>query len=410
MDFSLSASAQAMLSRLQEFVQTEVLPREAEYFAALQGGPDHRKWRQPDVMEQLKQKAKAAGLWNLFLPDPLHGPGLSTLDYAPLAEAMGWSFLLPELFNCNAPDSGNMEVLHRYGSTEQKERWLTPLLAGEIRSGFAMTEPGVASSDATNIAATATIDGDDVICNGRKWWCSGIGHPNCRVLIFMGVSVPDAPKHQRHSMVLIPIDHKGVQIERMLPVFGAYDEPFGHGEVSFHDVRVPRSNIIAGPGLGFEIAQGRLGPGRIHHCMRAIGAAERALKLLCERASTRVAFGKPLVELGGNLDVIAEARMQIEQARLLVLKTAWMIDRVGAKAAMSEISQIKVVAPQVACRVIDAAIQVYGGAGVSDDVPLSALYAYARVLRIADGPDEVHKALVGKLELRRQRGEAGGRR
>ncbi|HNF96676.1 MAG TPA: acyl-CoA dehydrogenase family protein, partial [Pseudomonadota bacterium] len=311
---------------------------------------------------------------------------------------------------CNAPDSGNMEVLHRYGSTEQKERWLTPLLAGEIRSGFAMTEPGVASSDATNIAATATIDGDDVICNGRKWWCSGIGHPNCRVLIFMGVSVPDAPKHQRHSMVLIPIDHKGVQIERMLPVFGAYDEPFGHGEVSFHDVRVPRSNIIAGPGLGFEIAQGRLGPGRIHHCMRAIGAAERALKLLCERASTRVAFGKPLVELGGNLDVIAEARMQIEQARLLVLKTAWMIDRVGAKAAMSEISQIKVVAPQVACRVIDAAIQVYGGAGVSDDVPLSALYAYARVLRIADGPDEVHKALVGKLELRRQRGDAGGRR
>lgn len=402
MDFSLSPTAQAMLSRLQAFVQSDVLPRESEYFAALQGGPDYRRWRQPPVMEQLKAKARSAGLWNLFLPDAKHGPGLSTLEYAPLAEAMGWSFLLPEVFNCNAPDSGNMEVLHRYGSTEQKERWLAPLLAGEIRSGFAMTEPAVASSDATNIAATATMAGSEVICSGRKWWCSGLGHPNCRVLIFMGVSVPDAPKHQRHSMVLVPLDTPGVKIERMLPVFGGYDEPFGHGEVTFDEVRVPVANIIAGPGRGFEIAQGRLGPGRIHHCMRAIGAAERALKLLCDRASSRVAFGKPLVELGGNLDVIADARMQIDQARLLVLKTAWLIDRVGAKGAMSEISQIKVLAPQVACRVIDAAIQVHGGAGVSEDVPLTALYAYARVLRIADGPDEVHRALVGKLELRRQ--------
>jgi len=401
MDFALSTTAQGMLARLEAFLHHEVLPREAEYFAALGGGGDFRKWRQPAVMEQLKAKAKAAGLWNLFLPDSVHGAGLSTLEYAPLAEAMGWSFLLPEIFNCNAPDSGNMEVLHRYGSAEQKARWLTPLLAGEIRSGFAMTEPEVASSDATNIAATATISGDEVICSGRKWWCSGLGHPNCRVLIFMGVSLPDAPRHQRHSMVLVPVDAPGVRIERMLPVFGGYDEPFGHGEVSFDSVRVPLANLIAGPGRGFEIAQGRLGPGRIHHCMRAIGAAERALDLLCKRASSRVAFGKPIVELGGNLDVIADARMQIEQARLLVLKTAWMIDRVGAKAAMSEISQIKVLAPNVACRVIDAAIQVHGGVGVSDDVPLTALYAYARVLRIADGPDEVHRALVGKLELRR---------
>ncbi len=401
MDFALSTAAQGMLARLQAFLHHEVLPREAEYFAALRGGGDFRQWRQPAVMEQLKAKAKAAGLWNLFLLDSEHGAGLSTLDYAPLAEAMGWSFLLPEIFNCNAPDSGNMEVLHRYGSAEQKARWLTPLLAGEIRSGFAMTEPEVASSDATNIAATATIAGDEVICSGRKWWCSGLGHPNCRVLIFMGVSLPDAPRHQRHSMVLVPVDAPGVRIERMLPVFGGYDEPFGHGEVSFDSVRVPLANLIAGPGRGFEIAQGRLGPGRIHHCMRAIGAAERALDLLCKRASSRVAFGKPIVELGGNLDVIADARMQIEQARLLVLKTAWMIDRVGAKAAMSEISQIKVLAPNVACRVIDAAIQVHGGVGVSDDVPLTALYAYARVLRIADGPDEVHRALVGKLELRR---------
>jgi len=409
MDFSLSATAQGMLSRLKAFLHHEVLPKEAEYFASLSGGGNMRAWRQPPVMEELKAKARAAGLWNLFLPDAEHGAGLSTLDYAPLAEVMGWSFLLPEIFNCNAPDSGNMEVLHRYGSVEQKQRWLKPLLAGEIRSGFAMTEPGVASSDATNIAATATLDGNEVVCSGRKWWCSGVGHPNCRILIFMGVSLPDAPRHQRHSMVLVPIDAPGVRVERMLPVFGAYDEPFGHGEISFDSVRVPISNLIAGPGRGFEIAQGRLGPGRIHHCMRALGAAERALQLLCQRATSRIAFGKTLAELGGNLDVIADARMQIEQARLLVLKTAWMIDHVGAKGAMSEISQIKVLAPQVACRVIDSAIQMFGGAGLSDDVPLAALYAYARVLRIADGPDEVHRSLVGKLELRRYKEQGGGR-
>lgn len=409
MDFSLSATAQDLLHRLKDFLHHEVLPKEAEYFAVLTGGGDFRKWRQPAVMELLKAKARAAGLWNLFLPDAEHGAGLSTLDYAPLAEAMGWSFLLPEICNCSAPDSGNMEVLHRYGSEAQKERWLTPLLAGEIRSGFAMTEPAVASSDATNIAATATIVGDEVICTGRKWWCSGLGHPSCRVLIFMGVSLPEAPRHQRHSIVLIPIDAKGVEIVRMLPVFGGYDEPVGHGEVRFDEVRVPITNIIGGPGRGFEIAQGRLGPGRIHHCMRALGAAERALDFLCKRASRRIAFGKPLAELGGNLDIIADARMQIEQARLLVLKTAWLIDRVGAKGAMSEISQIKVIAPQVACRVIDAAIQMHGGAGVSEDVPLTALYAYARVLRIVDGPDEVHRALVGKLELRRHQEEKAGR-
>ncbi len=397
MDFAYSPPCQDYLTRLRQFMREEVLPAEAAYHAALQSAP----WEQPAIMEELKAKARAAGLWNLFLPEAEWGPGLSNLDYAPLAEEMGGHLFAPEVFNCNAPDTGNMEVLVKYGSEEQKEQWLKPLLAGEIRSAFCMTEPAVASSDATNMQATAVVEGDEIVLNGRKWWSSGIGHPNCKFVIFMGLSNtdPEAPKHQRHSMVLVPLDTPGVKVERMLAVYGKLDEPFGHGEVSFTNVRVPLKNFIAGPGRGFEVAQGRLGPGRIHHCMRAIGAAERALQLLCQRAVSRVAFGKPLALLGGNADVIADARMDIEQARLLTLKAAWMMDRVGNKAAMSEISQIKVVAPNMALRVIDAAIQMHGGAGVSDDLPLTALFGYCRILRLADGPDEVHRRLIAKLEL-----------
>lgn len=409
MHFAHSAATQALIEKLQAFLDAHVWPAEAAYAQSLRGGADWRQWGQPAVMEALKAKAREAGLWNLFLPRHeghalLEGAGvpvagLSNVDYAPLAERMGRSPFVSEIFNCNAPDTGNMEVLLKYGSPEQQARWLLPLLRGEIRSAFCMTEPGVASSDATNMQATAMLEGDEVVLNGRKWWSSGIGHPNCQVLIFMGLTHPDAPKHQQHSMVLVPLNTPGVTIERMLPVFGVYDEPFGHGEVSFTNVRLPASAIIKGPGRGFEIAQGRLGPGRIHHCMRAIGAAERALELLCERALSRVAFGKPLARLGGNGDVVANARMAIEQARLLTLKAAWMIDHVGAKGAMSEISQIKVVVPSMAQQVIDAAMQMHGGAGLSEDFPLTALYGYARVLRLADGPDEVHRALIAKLEM-----------
>ena len=406
MDFAHSARSQELAQRLQDFMREQVVPAETVYASQLRGGGDWRQWRQPPVMEALKTQARAAGLWNLFLPGTGHGAGLSNLDYAPLAELMGHSFIAPEVFNCNAPDSGNMEVLLRYGSDAQKARWLAPLLAGEIRSAFCMTEPGVASSDATNMQATARLEGDEVVLDGRKWWSTGIGHPHCRVVIFMGVSNPDAPPHQRHAMVLCPLDAPGVKVERMLPVFHDLDEPAGHGEVSFSGVRLPAQNIILGAGRGFEIAQGRLGPGRIHHCMRAIGAAERALSLLCARAATREAFGKPLIKLGGNADIVADLRMAIEQARLLTLKAAWLIDTRGVKAAMSEISQIKVVAPMVAQRAADAAMQIHGGAGLSDDFPLASLYAYARVLRLADGPDEVHRGLVAKLELRAQRAAA----
>ncbi|MDE1895286.1 MAG: acyl-CoA dehydrogenase family protein [Xanthomonadaceae bacterium] len=406
MDFAHSARSQELAQRLQDFMREQVVPAETVYASQLRGGGDWRQWRQPPVMETLKAQARAAGLWNLFLPGTGHGAGLSNLDYAPLAELMGHSFIAPEVFNCNAPDSGNMEVLLRYGSDAQKARWLAPLLAGEIRSAFCMTEPGVASSDATNMQATARLEGDEVVLDGRKWWSTGIGHPHCRVVIFMGVSNPDAPPHQRHAMVLCPLDAPGVKVERMLPVFHDLDEPAGHGEVSFSGVRLPAQNIILGAGRGFEIAQGRLGPGRIHHCMRAIGAAERALSLLCARATTREAFGKPLIKLGGNADIVADLRMAIEQARLLTLKAAWLIDTRGVKAAMSEISQIKVVAPMVAQRAADAAMQIHGGAGLSDDFPLASLYAYARVLRLADGPDEVHRGLVAKLELRAQRAAA----
>ncbi|MFK2905393.1 acyl-CoA dehydrogenase family protein [Dyella ginsengisoli] len=404
MDFSHSARSRDLLDRLDRFMREAVIPAEPLYASQLAGGADHRQWRQPPIMETLKEQARAAGLWNLFLPPGEHGPGLSNVDYAPLAERMGHSFIAPEVFNCNAPDSGNMEVLAQYGSPAQQAQWLTPLLDGTIRSAFCMTEPDVASSDATNMRATATLDGDAVVLNGRKWWSTGIGHPHCRVLIFMGLTDPHAPPHARHSMVLCPLDAPGVRIERMLPVFHAYDEPSGHGEVSFDHVRVPASNVILGLGRGFEIAQGRLGPGRIHHCMRAIGAAERALALLCRRAGERVAFGQPLAKLGGNGDLIANARMAIEQARLLTLKAAWTLDTQGAKAALSLISQIKVAVPNVLQQVADAAIQIHGGAGLSDDFPLAALYAYARVLRLADGPDEVHRAVVAKLELKAQQG------
>jgi hypothetical protein len=360
---------------------------------------DWRTWKQPSIMEELKAKARAAGLWNLFLSEKQYGAGLTNVEYAPLAEMMGRCSIAPEVFNCNPPDTGNMEVLVRYGSEEQKQLWLKALLAGEIRSAFCMTEPGIASSDATNMQATAVIEGDQVVLNGRKWWSSGVGHPHCRLLIFMGLTKGGADKYQQHSMVLVPLPTPGVEIVRMVPVFGAYEAPFGHGEVSFRNVRVPVKNIIAGPGRGFEIAQGRLGPGRIHHCMRTLGAAERALELLCQRSLARVAFGRPLAELGGNADVIANARILIEQARLLTLKAAWMIDQLGAKGAKSEISQIKVVVPNIALAIIDQAIQMHGAAGVSEDFPLAEMFASIRTLRIADGPDEVHRALIAKLEL-----------
>ncbi|PRC95025.1 acyl-CoA dehydrogenase family protein [Solimicrobium silvestre] len=410
MNFAFSSTAQSYINRLQDFMAEHVIPAEAVYFSQLKRG--ERPWVVPPVMADLKARAKQAGLWNLFLAadehNKVHGAGLTGLiglsnaDYAPLAEIMGRSFIAPEVFNCNAPDTGNMEVLVKYGSAEQQQRWLQPLLSGEIRSAFCMTEPDVASSDATNMQATAIVEGDEVVLNGVKWWSTGIGHPDCRVVIFMGLSDlnPKAPKHLRHSMVLVPMDTPGVKIERMLSVFGDQDEPYGHGEVSFTNVRLPVSSIIAGAGRGFEIAQGRLGPGRIHHCMRVIGAAERALELMCKRAVRRVAFGQPLADLGGNSDIIANARIAIEQARLLTLKAAWMIDTVGVKAAMSEIAQIKVVAPNVAQMVIDQAIQIFGAAGVGADTPLAAMYANARILRLADGPDEVHRSMIAKLELK----------
>ncbi len=397
MDFQHSAKAQDYINRVRKFIKEEIDPVEEGYLRELHSLDN--KWVILPIVEELKAKAKAQGLWNLFMPNEEMGAGLSTLEYAPLAELTGRSFLAPEVFNCNAPDSGNMEVLEMYGSPEQQEKWLKPLLAGEIRSAFCMTEPDVASSDATNMEATATIEGDEIVLNGRKWWSTGIGHPNCKVGIFMGVTDPNAHRHQQHSMVLFPFDHPGVIVERMLPVFGFYDEPYGHGEIFFDNVRVPLSNLIAGPGRGFEIAQGRLGPGRIHHCMRLIGMAELALELLCKRAASRTAFRKPIVNLGGNRDIIANARMKIEQARLLTLKAAWMIDKVGAMGAMSEISQIKVAAPNMAQEVIDAAMQIHGGGGLSMDTPLAGLFTAARALRLADGPDEVHRGVIAKIEM-----------
>ncbi len=403
MDFEHSARAQDFIERVRRFIDERVLPNEGTYEAELVRSNDFREWRIPPIMETLKAEAKTQGLWNLFLPDPADGAGLDNRDYAPLAELMGKSFIAPEVFNCNAPDSGNAEVLHRYGSDEQKERWLRPLLDGKIRSGFAMTEPAVASSDATNMQATCVVERNEVVLNGHKWWTSGAGDPRCRFLIFMGVTDPDAEdRHRRHSMVLVPMDAPGLRIVRMVPVFGHLDEPHGHAEILFENVRVPLGNVVAGPGRGFEIAQGRLGPGRIHHCMRAIGAAEKAFDLMCKRATSRVAFGKPLVNLGGNRDIIANCRMAIDQARLLTLKAAWLLDTQGLMGAINTVSQIKVVAPNVLQTVTDAAIQMHGGQGVADR-DLNMLMGMARVLRIADGPDEVHRGLVAKFELMKYR-------
>lgn len=399
MNFSHNEKTSDYLKRVRSFMTEKVIPAEEAYFEHLRQ-PD-QKWTQPPVMESLKKEAKEAGLWNLFLPEEEYGVGLTNLEYAPLAEAMGHSFIGPEVFNCSAPDTGNMEVLVRYGSDAQKKEWLEPLLAGEIRSAFAMTEPDVASSDATNMESTIKEDGNELVLNGKKWWTSNAGHPNCRFFIFMGLSNPENGRHQQHSMVIVPRDAKGVDVKRMLHVFNHQDEPYGHGEVHFNDVRVPKDSVIAGLGRGFEIAQGRLGPGRIHHCMRAIGASERALKLLCERATTRVAFGKPLAQLGGNRDIIANARIDIEMARLLTLQAAYKIDKHTVAGAMSDIAQIKVVAPNVLQRIVDQAIQIHGGGGLSQDFPLTALFGYARVLRLADGPDEVHRGLIAKFELKK---------
>jgi len=388
------------MAQAERFVRERIVPNEQTYLDQLVGTNDWREWKIPPILEELKAEAKALGLWNLFLPDEEYGAGLDNRDYAPVAEITGRSFLAPEVFNCSAPDTGNAEVLVKYGSDEQKKRWLVPLLAGEIRSGFAMTEPAVASSDATNMQATCEVVGDEVVLNGQKWWTSGAGDPRCGFYIFMGVTDPNAGRHERHSMVLVPTDAPGVKTLRMLPVFGHLDEPHGHAEVLFDNVRLPVSSIIAGPGRGFEIAQGRLGPGRIHHCMRAIGAAERALERLCQRAVLRVAFGKPLSNLGGNRDIIANSRMAIDQARLLTMKAAWALDTLGTFGALVDISAIKVIAPNVLQSVVDAAIQIHGGEGMADP-ELTRLLAMARALRIADGPDEVHRGMVARLELKK---------
>jgi alkylation response protein AidB-like acyl-CoA dehydrogenase len=400
MDFEHSERATNVMAQAERFVRERIVPNEQTYLDQLVGTDDWREWRIPPILEELKAEAKALGLWNLFLPDEKYGAGLDNRDYAPVAEITGRSFLAPEVFNCSAPDTGNAEVLVKYGSDEQKKRWLEPLLAGEIRSGFAMTEPAVASSDATNMQATCEVVGDEVVLNGQKWWTSGAGDPRCGFYIFMGVTDPNAGRHERHSMVLVPTDAPGVKTLRMLPVFGHLDEPHGHAEVLFENVHLPVSSIIAGPGRGFEIAQGRLGPGRIHHCMRAIGAAERALERLCQRAVLRVAFGKPLSNLGGNRDIIANSRMAIDQARLLTMKAAWALDTLGTFGALVDISAIKVIAPNVLQSVTDAAIQIHGGEGMAD-AELTRLLAMARALRIADGPDEVHRGMVARLELKK---------
>ena len=396
MDFGYSPKVKELRERVDAFMQEYVFPAESVFHQQVNEGD---RWQPTAIVEELKKKARAEGLWNLFLPESELGAGLTNLEYAPLAELMGRSGLASEAFNCSAPDTGNMETIVRYGSEEHKEKWLKPLLEGEIRSCFGMTEPGVASSDATNMQANAHREGDEWVINGRKWWTSGACDPRCKIMIFMGLTNPDAPRHQQHSMILVPMDTPGVKVIRPLPVFGYDDAPHGHAEVVLENVRVPYSNVLLGEGRGFEIAQGRLGPGRIHHCMRSIGAAERALELMCRRSVEREAFGKRLAQLGGNIDLIAESRIEINQARLLTLNAAYMMDTVGNKVAKSEIAQIKVVAPNVALRVIDRAIQMHGGAGVSEDTPLAHMYAMQRTLRLADGPDEVHRASIGKLEL-----------
>jgi acyl-CoA dehydrogenase len=395
MNLEPSAKAKELRQRLQSFMDTHVYPNEPQFEQETAREP----WNPTRIVEALKIKARSEGLWNLFLPEDPSGAGLSNLEYAPLCEIMGRSHMAPEIFNCSAPDTGNMEVLARYGTAEHKETWLKPLLAGEIRSCFSMTEPDVASSDATNISASIVRSGDEYIINGRKWWSSGAGDPRCKIAILMGKSDPAAAPHKQQSMILVPLDAPGVRIVRMLKVFGYDHAPHGHAEIQFENVRVPAANMLLGEGRGFEIAQGRLGPGRIHHCMRCIGVAERALEAMCQRVQARVAFGKALAEQGTIRAGIAESRMEIEQARLLTLKAARMMDTVGNKAARAEIAMIKVVAPNVALRVLDRAIQAHGGAGVSQDTFLASAWAMVRTLRLADGPDEVHMESIAKWEL-----------
>jgi acyl-CoA dehydrogenase len=415
MDFSPSPRAAELTDLVGRFVREEIEPVQSAYHRDVAQARLSGSWAESPIMADLRAKARAQGLWNLFLPaghdqpwaeqfGTHGGAGLSNSDYAPLAEQMGRAtFLAPYVFNCNAPDTGNMEVLLKYGTPEQQQEWLVPLLDGRIRSGFAMTEPGVASSDATNMEATAKVDGDEVVINGTKWFTTGIGHPDCKILVFMGLSDPDADRHHRHTMVLVPVDTPGVKIERLLPTMNVYDEPVGHGEVSFTDVRVPASNILLGEGRAFEIAQGRLGPGRVHHCMRLIGQAEVALELAIKRGLSRTAFGKPLVKLGGNPERIADARIAIDQARLLVQNAAWKLDEGGALNALSEVSQIKVIVPNMAQQVIDMAIQIHGGGGMTDDFPLAGMWTNARALRLADGPDEVHRGLIARIEIGKHR-------
>ena len=400
MDFSYSPKTQEMQNRLLRFMDEHIYPNEQRYWQEIdENTKAGKRWTPLRTIEDLKPKAQAQGLWNLFLPESADGAGLTNQEYGPLAEIMGRVMWSSEVFNCSAPDTGNMETIVRYGNAEHKKRWLEPLLRGEIRSAFAMTEPAVASSDATNIESRIRRDGDDYVIDGRKWWISGAGDPRCKVYIFMGKTDAEAPRHSQQSMILVPADAPGITVVRPLQVFGFDDAPHGHCEIVFDKVRVPASNILLGEGRGFEIAQGRLGPGRIHHCMRLVGLAERALELMCKRATSRVAFGRSVAEQGVTRERIAEARCMIDQSRLLTLKAAWMMDVAGNKAAKSEIAMIKVVAPNMACKVIDWAMQVYGGAGMCQDTPLAYSYTMARTLRFADGPDEVHRNAIAKLEL-----------
>ena len=401
MNFEYTNKINDLIDKINVFMDKFIYPNEQVYFEAIESSES--RWNIPSVIEEIKDEAKKVNLWNLFLPDSDYGAGLSNLEYAPLAEIMGRSFIAPEAFNCSAPDTGNMEVFVRYGTNEQKEKWLEPLLKGEIRSAFAMTEPNVASSDATNIQSTIKADGDDYIINGHKWWTSGAMDPRCKVIIFMGKTDLNANRYSQQSMIIIPVDTPGVKIVRPLSVYGYDDAPHGHAEVIFKDVLVPKKNILLGEGRGFEIAQGRLGPGRIHHCMRLIGLAERAFELMCKRANQREAFGKKISEQGVIREMIARSRIEIDQARLLTLKAADIMDKYGNKIAKKEIAMIKIVAPNMATNVIDRAIQVHGGGGVSSEFPLAAAWAMARTLRLADGPDEVHMAQLAKLELGMQK-------